>query len=232
MLVSRRVRRRLLLPPGWVALGFLLLLGCQALQPWQRQLKQWNVMQITMPALHVDKSASWNKVVYQSPAQLNTFRAWHTIDFDGQGLSDFFSAASTESAIRKIIADTSHVGGVRIRFLPGATYANLVTVLDIMNYTNQKKYWLDIHYQPSTLYAITVLPTHLKSVPIFLCGTRDNVVCIIPKQPGFQQLLADFWKTLKSPAGYIWVPVALLLAVTICSSMWRLFCVSLNRCNS
>jgi len=232
MLVPRRVRRRLLLPPGWVALGFLLLLGCQALQPWRKELIPYSMMQMTMPALHVDKLAAWNKVVYQAPAQLDTFRTWYTIDFKGQRLSDFFSAAATESAIRKIIADTSHIGGVRIRFLPGATYANLVKALDIMNYTNQKKYWLDIHHQPTTLYAITVLPTYLKSVPVFSCGTMDYIECTMPKQPGFQQVLAGFWKTLKSPPGHLWVPVTLLLAVISCLSIWRLFCASLNRRNS
>ena len=70
------------------------------------------------------------------------------------------------------MADTGHAGGVRIRFLPGATYANLVKVLDIMNYTNQKKYWLDIQHKPVTLYAITEkqLPEReaVKPIDLFL----------------------------------------------------------------
>ena len=159
MLVPRRMRRRLLLPPGWVALGFLLLLGCQALQPWAGQLKQWNVMQITMPRMSIrlkpEEGQQYKKdysMPYMALPELNKIRPWHDAEFKGELLSDFFNAATTESAIRKIIADTSHAGGVRIRFLPGATYANLVKVLDIMNYTNQKKYFLDIHHRPTTLY--------------------------------------------------------------------------------
>ena len=185
MLVPRRVRCRLLLPPGLVALGFLLLLGCQALQPWSGRVKQWNVMQMTIPAFHVDKSASWNTVVYQPPKQLNSFRPWHDAAFEGNKLADFLNAATTESAVRQIIADTNHAGGVRIRFLPGATYANLVKVLDIMNYTNQKKYWLDIHYEPITLYEITTLPT--PKYPMFVCGTGYHLYHTLPKQPDFWQ---------------------------------------------
>ena len=146
MLNPRRVRRRLLLPPGWVALGFLLLLGCQALQPWAGQLKVWNVMQITMLPLQGERSL---------PVEINKFRNWHDITFNGNQRSDFFNAAATEAAIRKINADSSHDGGVRVRFNSGSTYANLVRVLDIMSYTGQEKYGLDIRYQPATLYAIT-----------------------------------------------------------------------------
>ena len=210
MRVSRRVRRRLLLPPGWVALGFLLLLGCQALRPWAGQLRQWNVMGVTLPAFHVNKSAPWNAVFYQSPKQLSSFWPWQDAAFTGNKLADFLNAASTESAIRQIMADTSHAGGVRIRFLPGATYANLVKVLDIMNYTDQKKYWLDIHHEPTTLYAITdvALPAQLR--PLSMGG------CIImmsppPVKPTFKQLLLSFWQQMESLRERVWrVPTILL----------------------
>jgi len=51
---SRRFRRPLLLPPGWVALGFLLLIGCLLLQAHWRQLRLVNVVQLTMPPLRAD----------------------------------------------------------------------------------------------------------------------------------------------------------------------------------
>jgi len=114
MLIPRRVRRRLLLPPGWVALGFLLLLGCQALRPWQRQLRPMRVMTLTMPALRISELAPWNKFVYQLPRQLNLLRPWHDVEFQGNELLNFLNAAATEAATWQIIADTSHAGGVRI----------------------------------------------------------------------------------------------------------------------
>lgn len=124
MLLPRRVRRRLLLPLGWVALGFLLLLGCLVVQ--QQKLRRWNTIQLTMPQLRVDEATFGTSLVYQSPTQLDSARLWHNAKFEGKELSDFFAAATTESAIQRIIADTSHAGGVRVRFLPGSTYANLI----------------------------------------------------------------------------------------------------------
>ena len=104
--------------------------------------KLWNVMQITMPPLKADRSylrflkehtkynpreeynpcvTSWSE---SAAVALEQMRPWHDVGFRGAFLSDFISTATTESAIRKIIADTSHAGGVRVRFLPGATYSN------------------------------------------------------------------------------------------------------------
>ena len=216
MLIPRRVRRRLSLPPGWVALGLLLLLGCQALQPWAGRVKQWNMMQLTVPKMKLtseDLKAYGRayELPYRTSTELNKTRPWHDVEFKGEPLSDFLNAAATESAIQKIIADTSHVGGVRIRFLPGSTYANLVRVLDIMTYTNQKKYWLDIHHEPTTFYAITTLPT--PSYPIFRCGTGDYMYHVLPEKTRFWQRMADFWIVLVKQSGRAWVPTALLLVV-------------------
>lgn len=218
MLVLRRVRRRLLLPPGWVALGFLLLLGCQALRPWVGQVRLWNVIQITMPALRPDK---WNRIPQQSPWQLNRLRTWHTIEFRGRKSSDSLSAVVIESATQKIIADYRHAGGVRVRFLPGATYANLIRVLDIMNYAGQKKYWLDIHHQPITLYAITE-----KSLAIAppKCLPCDDAIRS-PSTPAaqvFQQLLTEFWQRIESLKERVWRQSLLLLLVISSLSLWRL----------
>jgi hypothetical protein len=190
----RRVRRRLLLPPGWVALGFLLLLCCQAIQPWEQQLRQISVLQLTMPKLKptstdIEEYGKEYQIAYKPLAELNKVRPWHDAEFKGEELRDFFSAAATESAVRKIIADTSHVGGVRVRFLPGATYANLVKVLDILTYTNQKKYWLDIRHQPITFYAITTEQEKRKAKQL---SAQLGCCTCGPYLP--QQLTEPLWK--------------------------------------
>ncbi|MDO7883982.1 hypothetical protein [Hymenobacter cheonanensis] len=250
MRMPRRVRRRLLLPPGWVALGFLLLLGCQVLQPWERQFKLWNMMQVTLPPLKADtsylhflrkhvkdkqaieynpytSSRSKNEVI-----TLQKMRPWHDTEFRGVFLADFLNAATTESAIRKIIADTSHAGGVRVRFLPGSTYTNLVKVLDIMRYTDQKKYWLDIRHQPIILYAFTVKPTTIKPPLIFSCGTRDSEVYPPPKKISFQEIVTDFWKKLLALLSQPWQAPALWLALIGSLSLRQLFQLKLSRSDS
>jgi hypothetical protein len=240
MKMPRRVRRRLLLPPGWVALGFLLLLGCQALQPWQRQLRQMSVLQLTMPKLKltpadVENHGKEYQIIYKPLAELNKLRPWYDTEFTGKELPDFFSAAATESAIQKIIADTSHAGGVRIRFWPGATYANLVEVLDIMNRTNQKKYWMDIRNSPITLYAITDKPAHGKSPLIltcgFTCGMRYINAALPIKEVSFQSRLTKFWKELSVLVHQPWQAVTLWLAILSGLSLWRLLHPKMSRRN-
>ena len=252
MLVPRRMRRRLLLPPGWVALGFLLLLGCQALQPWAGRLRQWNALQLTMFPLKADTSTSYFRFLkkypehklkkefnpYVTPLQnvaantLQKMRPWHNVEFNGNRLADFLSAATTESAIRKIIADTSHAGGVRIRFLPRATYANLVKVLDIMNYTNQKKYFLDIHHQPTTLYAITDEPLPADSIlrTTWICGG----IRIMPPPTKFtlQQLFSEMKQRLVSLEERNWRIPMLLMVLINSLGLWRIYRFSFNPRNS
>lgn len=228
MKMPRRVRRRLLLPPGWVALGFLLLLGCQLLQQWERKLRQMSVLQLTMPKLKLTPADSENydkeyRIVYKPLAELNKLRPWHNTDFRGSRLLDFLNANATESSIKRIIADTSQAGGMRIRFWPGATYANLVSVLDVMNYTGQKKYWLDIRHYPTTLYAITTKPTHEHKPLLFLCGTRYIEPHLPPKKIGFEELITEFWRKSLVLLSWPWQVVALWLAIISSLSLWRLF---------
>jgi hypothetical protein len=237
MLVPRRVRRRLLLPPGWVALGFLLLLGCQALQPWRRRLKQWNVIQLTMPPLKIklEDVQQYGReyfMPYMALGELNKTRPWHNAEFTGKLLPDFFSAATTESAIQKIIADTSQAGGVRIRFLPGATYANLVKVLDIMNYTNQKKYFLDIHHRPTTLYAITDGPQLHVLKSSFIGGSCFIFLPPTPVKPSFKRLLASFEQEVIVLKNQSWRLPIMLLILLSGLNLWQLFYAILNRRNS
>ncbi|MGI4760277.1 MAG: hypothetical protein ACRYF0_06195 [Janthinobacterium lividum] len=223
-----RVRRRLLLPPGWVALGFLLLLGCLTIVSHWRQLRLSNVIQLTMPQLQASKLNMWPPVLYQSPKELEKYRPWHTVDLGNEVVADFFGTATTETAIRQIIADTSHAGGVRIRFWPGTTYTSLVRVLDIMNYANQKKYWLDIRHFPTTLYAITDPPTRTKPAISFSCGTRYLEMYLPPVKVGLQGVIEDFWKNLLALASPPWQSFAFMLLVINILSVWHLFRPRIN----
>jgi len=219
MYAPRRFRRLLLLPPGWLALAFFLLLGCLILVPHWRQLRLPNVLQVTMPRLK-PTPADWrlynSGMPYKSAANLSKLRPWHTVDFMGQPLHDFVAAASVEAAIASINADSSHAGGVRVRLLAGASYASMVKVLDIMEYTNQRKYWLALHQRPATLYAITdkKLPLTLQE-PILYCDCCGPTCNPAPVEPAW---LAEL-KSLGRPA---WQPLVLMLALLGMISLLRL----------
>lgn len=208
----QRFRRPLLLQPGWLALGCLLLLGTLLLQKHWQQLRLVNALQITMPPLKANASliafyrernrgrntADYNPYTdvgdKNALAKIDRMRPWHTIDFGGQPLADFFNAQAIESIVRLIIADSGHASGVRIRFRANTTYANLVRVLDIINYTGQKKYWLDNRLRPATLYAITdkVMPKDSSQLPDFICGFRYQAQ-ILPSPLFGQRFLAEYW---------------------------------------
>jgi hypothetical protein len=211
MYLPRRHSRRLLLPPGWVALGLLLLLGCQALLTHWRQMRLPNVMQLQMPPWKPSEGKFWGVPVYGSKAELNNFRPWHDAEFTGAPINDFVNDAFTETAVKAIQADTSQAGGMRIRFGRHATYSNLIKVLDMMNYLNQKRYWLDIRHNPITLYAITNKPLPASAyVPVFTCGYSSYVESYTtpPAEPAFWQKLTDLWQR-------DWRPSALLFAAII-----------------
>ncbi|RZJ86791.1 MAG: hypothetical protein EOO60_13005 [Hymenobacter sp.] len=221
MYAPRRHVRRLLLPPGWVALGFLLLLGCQALLTHRRQLQPYSVMQLAMLPLQPDKAISRRVPVYGSITELNKFRPWRDAEFTGTSIKDFINAASAETAIEAIKADTGQAGGVRIRFGQHATYSNLIRVLDMMNYLNQKIYWLDIRHNPTTLYAITnkYVPIKSSAFPALGCLLYNDVFLPSPPAPTWRQLLikeiAGIWQQA-------WRLTTLLFIVIIVLSIYRL----------
>lgn len=173
MYVLRRHSRRLLLPPGWVALGFLLLLGCQALLTHERQFRLTNIMYMTLPPLKQD--TTWSKgggkdyrMPYLSLSELDTIRYWYTIDYSGAELTDFTNDSLIKSAVRVMNADTNYVRGVRIRFHQHATYANLIEALDVMSICNQRWYFLDVRYSCATLYAVMLRPLPLDSSEVII----------------------------------------------------------------
>lgn len=221
MYVPRRHSRRLLLPPGWVALGFLLLLGCQVLLAHRRQLRLPNVIQLQMPPWKPNKGNNWGVPVYGSKTELNSFRPWRDAEFTGAPVNDFINAASAETAVEAINADTSRAGGVRIRFGRQATYSNLIKVLDMMNYLNQKRYWLDIRHNPTTLYAITnkYVPIKAGDFPALRCLLYDDVLMPSPPAPTWKELLITGITNLWQQA---WRPTTLLFTALIALSFYRL----------
>lgn len=186
MHIPRRHSRRLLLPPGWVALGFLLLLGYQALLAHRRQMLQERVLSLVMP-FYSEKQANKYKTLehygigaYKPLASLLSAPHWRIINLAGKPLNDFFATAATETAVQALKNDTSSAG-IHVAFTVGATYCNLVQLLNVMQRQKDEKYWLDIHENTPVLYsigkAIKSKPVTKKRTPVSyqrdFCGTRD-----------------------------------------------------------
>lgn len=232
MLYSRRRLRRLLLPPGWVALGFLLLMGCWQVKSWERQLQPMRVLHLTMPALKfsqedLQRFGRAYAIPYKSLDELDTLTNWRIVDFQANELNDFLSAATIESAL--IIGQLAKhkADGVRIRFRDNAMYANLVTALNIVNAAGQKRYFLDIRYQPMTLYVISdgVIPTDQRLVyqPF---ESRFSMQLPEPKIEKSKENSAQQLANLKKIK---WSSSASLLALICSLSLWRLLRHKLKR---
>ena len=212
MYVLRRHSRRLLLPPGWVALGFLLLLGCQALLAHRQQVQGERAIQLRMPPLKPVERIERNirqdaSLPYLSERELDHARPWRTIDFTGKPLNDFMNTATIDVALQTMNADTSQAGGVRIRFRASATYSNLIEALDLVKLNGQQKYFLDIRHNPVTLYAIT--DAHVRN----LAGRQSSYdSCFMYSFEGIMPSLAE-------------ATVTQLLIIHVWQQAWRLFVV-------
>jgi hypothetical protein len=95
-----------------------------------------------------------------------------------------------------------------------------------MNSLNQKKYWLDIHREPTTLYVITEERLTSKSTEPLLSGCVINQhIEELPPELTFQQLLNELRQAANSLWQHPWRPSALLLLVISSLSIYRLYCL-------
>jgi len=186
--MPRRVRRQLsyrdALPSNWLGIWFLLLLVfCSELFPQPAALPalgiQWptrlggscsgGMLQLTLPPRHPSaaerKSINWP---YKPARELATARQWHTINLDGNAITDFVAFADAINAVKAMQADTSYKSGVRVCFHRRATFSSLAATLDMLNIFNQKRYWLALNREPLTLYIISIKPgpTPLPPLPL------------------------------------------------------------------
>jgi hypothetical protein len=162
--LPRRHRRRLLLPPGLVALAGLLLVGCLALRPWQERLTRPTVIDFTMPVRH---GRSMIDNVFE-PKELTKCNDWYDTYFDGSRSGDARHALGIIRQAAAMQAFPQRDQRLQVQLGRRATYAELVFLLDTMDRFNIKKYVLDINHGPTVFYAFTVTPLAHRRSPILL----------------------------------------------------------------
>ena len=153
--LPRRHRRRLLLPPGLVALAGLLLLGCLALRPWQERLTRHSVLQLTLPTLQARHNVLAG--VFE-PEKLPEFHEWYDSYLDGSQSGDARRAAGITGQAAAMQTRPDRDQRLRVQLGPQATFAEMVFLLNTMGRFNIKKYAFDIRKEAVTFYAFTVLP--------------------------------------------------------------------------
>ncbi|MBO2011728.1 hypothetical protein [Hymenobacter negativus] len=235
--LPRRYRRKLLFPPGLLALAGLLWLGCVAVGSWREQLKPRYAISITTPVRLIHHDSQFPTIQFELPNPDSVCEScnWHNASFTGNPIADKHEQALVVKYVRNIIADTMHAGGIRIRFTPTAHYASLVFILNLMNEKAVKKCWLDITRKPVTYYVITnaykskiIKPkTTIEVATIPMHCLLNNDVIYSQNKPSDIELtksLAGFWKLkwlrpLRQPEWRISVG---LLAAMVTLSGWRI----------
>ena len=152
----RRFRRRLLLPPGWLVLSFLLLLGCLLLRAQEQRLRPANVLQLTMPQRprrqRADEQAQAAFSIYAVRQQVGSIRHWSRLHFTGHRFSDSLTAQQLGPVLGSLQASLDRRRGLLIYLAPATPYKYLVRVLDALNQHDVKRYALDNYRSPTVLY--------------------------------------------------------------------------------
>lgn len=206
MYFPRRYRRKLLFPPGLLALTFLLLLGCMQIAKDSR-LKPRGIMQLNMISLHPDKSLP-NQLLYPSKREIEKLRRWDDLTLTGNTVRDSLTLLEANNLISNYQQDILHEKGLRISFHNRARYRSIVKTLDIMTLNGMKKYWFDMRHDPIIFYAITSNPqSSVGNLPP--CGGVVDY-CWVPSEPvislSFWQWLDKWATSLREPE--TWQPLA------------------------
>ena len=242
--------RKLLFPPGLLALSGLLWLGCVALGSHPEQLRRRTVLQLTMPP----RSGSdviwpppvWDGLKHEEPqlrySGLAHLRNWSTVEFGHGRTVDSAAARRTERTLRTLAIgsrDRPTNSGLRIYFGPRAHYASLVLVLDLMEQYNVKKHFFDTrHYRTGTaFYAFSgsIRPQRWHDrlrTPAPKPSLADDVVPHLPppSSPLWNRLTtaANWWppalqvaESWQSLAAPDWRGPLALLACLAALSVWR-----------
>jgi hypothetical protein len=230
MHIPRRHSRRLLLPPGWVALGFLLLLGCQALLAHRQQISVYHKLELAMPIPENMSAKTYHtpyvKAFTKPLADIKPATRWSIINLNGRKLHDFVNSALVATAVQGIDADATQAAGVKICFQTGATYSNVIAMLDLVNRLDHPRYWLDVEHQPTAFYAVNskaVKPIREeglapKYVPFCISPVLEKYEPPIPIPTFWQVAQQDFADLWQQP----WRLTAMLIASIAALSIYRL----------
>lgn len=152
---------------------------------------------------------------------------WSDAYFTGIASVEEQEKKYVKKAIHTIMADPPGCGsGVRIHFSSASRYRSLVSVLDILEKEKVRKFWLDIHNAPITLYAFEEPPAP-SVITIGGCFLYNDVIHSAPPPPPpvpfwvrFDETVTELWlRPLQQPD---WRTSIWLLVAIAALSGWRI----------
>ncbi|WP_324671556.1 hypothetical protein [Hymenobacter sp. GOD-10R] len=156
MYFPRRYRRKLLFPPGLLALSVLLLLGCMRIAKDQRFRPQYVLQFSTM--LNCDKNYSIldNGLISRwcyTQQELGALRIWRDYSFTSNAFSNWWIIQASQQHLDKLQRFPNSVDGIRFCFGSDAFYGNVIQVLDMLTKQKKDRYIVDNRGKMLTIYA-------------------------------------------------------------------------------
>ena len=171
--IPRRHRRKLLLPPGLLALAFLLLVGCGVIAPIVKERTK-AVLQLTFPT-PTPLTFGYTKIPWESPQQLANMRQWESYEITGNKLLDWYNWQLAQRTIKALHSSPDSVRGTRIYFRQNAKYEYIIKALSYLNRNGVKKYALDMRIPDPTLYVLEY-PYTRRSDYVPICGFNSQSI--------------------------------------------------------
>lgn len=156
--LPRRHRRRLLLPPGLLALAGLLLLGCLHISLNSR-LKKQVAITLFVPPLHL-ASDSVLRTIWPSPNELARLRVWRVYQLTGNPASDTISMRRILRYLSTLPACTPSdtVNGSKVVFGKNSKYAGFIRIISSLARWDVNKYVFETRISPPVLYILENKP--------------------------------------------------------------------------
>ncbi|MBF9239919.1 hypothetical protein I2I05_21180 [Hymenobacter sp. BT683] len=144
----RHHRRKLLFPPGLLALAGLLWLGCFYIRQDSR-LKRATVLQLTVPEL--------DEVYFGHPLTvryLAGMRQWHTFKLIGVTSSDLITVRQVISCLPTLYSSQDSIQGVKVTFGRNSKYSDLIHILSALNQAEINRFAFETRTSLPILYII------------------------------------------------------------------------------
>lgn len=171
--IPRRHRRKLLLPPGLLALAFLLLVGCGVIAPIVKERTK-AVHQAAFPPSRSSANNNW-----PTTQQLVNRRQWESFEITGNKLFDWLNWQQAQQRIKESVNNLDTLKGTRIYFHQESKYRYIITALDYMHRVSVERYTFDLRSTVPTLYVLDGKKPVSKAKQMgkfmFICGTPDQM---------------------------------------------------------
>ncbi|GGF18385.1 hypothetical protein GCM10011383_32320 [Hymenobacter cavernae] len=127
-----------------------------------KKLQTQHVLKLTImprcdgsPSFFDDGSASrW----CYTQQEIEALRIWHDYTFTNHAFSNRWTIQAAQQSLYRLRKYPNSVNGIRFRFYSGASYSDVVRVLDMLTRNNWHQYAVDNRGKTLTIYVLTEEP--------------------------------------------------------------------------